>query len=107
MKNSKKFKSTFVKNSLVLLTFVLVLLLSTNSFAGTDGQELQTAYDKLTGIVGGIGGKIVALFSGVMCLIGCAVKFNGAAILSFFGVAVGVGTVSYIVDSTVTCMLYF
>ena len=93
--------------NIVLLSLVLILLLSNTSFAGTDGQELKTAYDKFSGIIGGIGGKLVALFSGAMGLIGCAVKFNPTAILSFFGVSIGVGSLSFIVDSTITCMLYF
>ena len=93
--------------NIVLITLIVLLILSSNSFAGTDGQELKSAYDKFSGIVGGIGGKIVALFSGVMSLIGCALKFNALAILSFFGVAIGIGTLSFIVDSTVTCMLLF
>lgn len=95
----------FLKISLI--TFSLMALLVTSAIAGTDGQELASAYSKLTGIIGGIGGKIIAFFSGVMGLIGCAVKFNPGAIMSFFGVAIGVGSLSFIVDSTVTCLLIF
>lgn len=94
-----------LETSLVILS--LVLLLNNSAIAGTDGQELASAYNKLTGIIGGIGGKIIAFFSGVMGLIGCTVKFNPVAIMSFFGVAIGIGSLSFIVDSTVTCLLAF
>ncbi|MDR1926362.1 MAG: hypothetical protein LBQ13_01570 [Endomicrobium sp.] len=95
------------RNYVALYVIVLLVILTDLSFAGTDGAELQGAYDKLTGIVGGVGGKIVALVSGTIGLIGCVVKFNPAAILSFLGVSIGVGSVSYIVDSTVSALLLF
>ncbi len=102
-----KSKGYIFLNAIVLTTVVMVLFFSSKSYAGTDGQELQSAYDKLAGLISGVGGKILALFSGAMGLIGCAVKFNPMAILSFFGVSIGVGSLSFIVDSTVTCMLNF
>jgi hypothetical protein len=86
---------------------ILIIISTSSAFAGTDGQELSGAYDKLVGIVGGVGGKIVALVSGALGLVGCAVKFNPTAILSFLGVSIGVGSVSFIVDSTVTALLNF
>lgn len=95
----------FFKTSLVTLSLMVFLI--TSAIAGNDGQELVSVYDKLTGIIGGIGGKIIAFFSGVMGLIGCTVKFNPVAIMSFFGVAIGIGSLSAIVESTVTCLLTF
>ncbi|MDR0422970.1 MAG: hypothetical protein LBH46_00075 [Rickettsiales bacterium] len=88
----------------ILFLSIVLLLFISPSFAGTEGEELSGAYDKLKGIVGGIGGKIVALLSGALGLIGCAVKFNPGAILSFLGVSIGVGSVSMIVDTTVTAL---
>jgi hypothetical protein len=85
----------------------MLCIFTVSSFAGTDGQELSGAYDKFKGIVGGIGGKIVALVSGALGLVGCAVKFNPGAIMSFLGVSIGVGSISFVVDATVTAMLCF
>lgn len=107
LKNTlKKNSHKIVEFSLLILVIFFILLIN-DSFAGTDGQELKSTYDKLVGLVSGIGGKIVALISGVLGLIGCAIKFNVGAVLTFFGVAIGVGTVSTIVDTTVTCLLTF
>jgi hypothetical protein len=93
--------------TLVLNILVISIILSSSAFAGTDGQELSGAYTKLSGLVGGIGGKIVALISGTFGLISSIAKFNPVAIASFFGVAIGVGSLSFIVDSTVTCLINF
>ena len=89
------------------LSIVLLLFLLNVSFAGNDGQELKGAYDKLVGLINGTGGKIIGIVSGLIGIIGCVVKFNYLAILSFFGVAIGIGSINLIVDTTITCLLYF
>ena len=106
-KSLKEIQIDKFQYNILTIIFTLVLIFTNCSFAGTDGQELNSAYSKLSGIVGGIGGKIVALTSGAMGLVSCAMKFNAAAILSFFGVAIGVGSIRTIVDTTVTCLLNF
>ena len=68
---------------------------------------MEGAYNKLMGIIGGYGGKIIAGITALFGFIGWVVKFNASAIVTFFAVAIGVGTVSTIVDSTITCLLNF
>ena len=92
---------------ILALSIILLLFLLNNSFAGTDGQELEGAYDKLVGLINGTGGKIIGIVSGLIGIIGCVVKFNYFAVLSFFGVAIGIGSINLIVDTTITCLLYF
>lgn len=91
----------------LILSMILLLLIFNISFAGTDGQELEGAYNKIVGLFTGTGGRIIGMVSGVCCIIACIIKFNYFAILSFFGVAIGIGSVNLIVDTTITCLLYF
>lgn len=105
LKSKSKSNSKTIR---VLFTISLLLLLfQTSSYAGTDGAELSGAYDKIVGLIGGIGGKIISIVSGVLGLTGMAVKFNPTAIYSFLGTAIGVGSLSFIVDTTVTAVMMF
>ena len=101
----KTLPESLVKFTLMILIILVAMIAPT--MAGTEGAELSPAYEKFSGIFGGAGGRIIALFFFFLGTISCALKFNSAAILSFFGVAIGVGSVSFIVDSTVTCLLCF
>lgn len=91
----------------VILLVIFLLIISNSANAGTNGQELSSVYEKFSGIIGGFGGKLIALISGVFGVMSCVMKFNPGAIFTFFGTAIGVGSISFIVDSTVTALLFF
>jgi hypothetical protein len=109
MSNEKKSTKSLINkiNTYLILAIIMIIFSPILAFAGTDGAELQGAYDKLVGFIAGIGGKIIALISGLFGIVGCVAKFNPPAIFTFFGVAIGVGSVGTIVDTTVTACLCF
>jgi type IV secretory pathway VirB2 component (pilin) len=98
-------KKSINKVLVYLVLLAVVLNLSTSSaFAGTDGAELQTAYDKILGLFKGMFGKLLALTSFVIGTTNCVVKFNPYVFFGSFGTALATGVVPYILDATITAI---
>jgi hypothetical protein len=96
-----------INYSFLLLAITLIVISSTNSFAGTDGAELNTAYEKLSGLIGGTGGKLIMGGSLITALVAWAQKANPLVIGTpiFIGIATAVAT--GVIDATVTSLLTF
>lgn len=94
--------------NIVLITLIVLLILSSNSFAGTDGGELAETYNKLTGIVGGYGGKIIGLLGIILAAVSW---LSNKGQFSSIGTAVGIililGSAAGFVGATITCLMLF
>lgn len=89
-------------------TLIVCYLYTTNvSFAGTNGAELKSAYDTLTGYLTGYAGKIISIVSWALGIVGSIAKFNTTAILTSFGVAITTTVAPLFVDATITATLNF
>ena len=61
-----KISSHFLKYLFFLGCMILIFLVAPHAFAGTDGAELKPAADKISGLIGGWGGKLVCMVSLLM-----------------------------------------
>ena len=93
--------------NIVLITLIVLLILSSNSFAGTDGGELAETYNKLTGIVGGYGGKIIGLLGIVLAAISWLSKSNFTVIGTAIGIILMLGSAASFIGATITCLMLF
>ncbi len=89
---------------LVIAIAIIICLNPDLSFAGTGGEELKTAVDKVVDLAEGSGGKLAAACAFVVSLI-AAVKGNILAFGSAFAVGVIAGIGPSLVTSGVTAII--
>lgn len=73
----------------LLIAFIVTLMNVDISFAAnTGGAEWNAAETNIRNLLGGAGGRILALVSLVFAIVGSVLKFNPIAVASSFGVAI-------------------
>jgi len=88
-----------------IVIFSINMLMMACSYAGQDGGQLKEAHAALGNIIGGYGGKIVALSSLALGLIGSAVRFNPYAIAGCFGTCMAASLGVSVVNNTITALI--
>ena len=91
--------------TLFILIFFISLYLPEHVFAGTGGTEFQSAESKVTDMIGGGLGRLIAVTSLAFALIGSVLRFNPMAIAGSLGIGLTAGVGTAIVKSGVTALI--
>jgi hypothetical protein len=87
------------------LMFLMLIGTLSYAYAGTTGAELRPAAEKLSGLIGGWGGKTICLCSLVLGIIGSAIKFNPYAVAGCMGTCVVSGLGVAVVNASITALI--
>lgn len=91
----------FLLNLIACFSFIHVL----SAYAGTDGAELSSAFDKMLGLITGTGGRIIVLTGAAFALITSMIKFNVVGLISSLGIGIAIGVLGPVINATVTVLL--
>ena len=106
MSTAERLWSVIAWKQVLYCLFILTLaLLATHAFAGTTGAELKPAADKVAGLIGGWGGKLLCLCSLALGVLGSLVKFNPYLIAGCFGVCVVTALGVAVINASVTALI--
>lgn len=88
-----------------IFLLLMLFLFSWHAYAGTTGAELRPAAEKLSGLIGGWGGKTICLTSLTLGLIGLVGRFNPYLVTGSFGTCIVSGLGVSVVNATVTALI--
>lgn len=106
VQTTKKYLFSPLSGQLFLLgLFSLSLLAPDMAFAGTGGEELKDAWGKVSDIVGGFGGKLIAGVGLLGALIGSVWGFNPKLVIGAGGIGVTAALGTNFINTTVGAII--
>jgi len=101
-----KFKQVMINSLTITIVIIAINILASNDvLAGQDGAQLKEAHAALGNIIGGYGGKLVALTSLGVGLVGSVLRFNPYAIVGCFGTCLAASLGVSVINNTVTALI--
>lgn len=91
---------------LACLFFIVLSVLSPDfAIAGTTGNELSGAWTKVSDIIGGFGGKLIAGVSFLCALVGSVWGFNPRLVIGAGGVGITTALAPTFINATVGALI--
>lgn len=95
-----------LKAQILCASFLLVsMMLPDSAIAGTTGNELSGAWTKVSDIIGGFGGKLIAGVSFLCALVGSVWGFNPRLILGAGGIGITTALAPTFINTTVGALI--
>lgn len=87
------------------VTFSVLMVLPEIASAGTTGQELQPAWNKVSELIGGFGGKLIAGIGLLGALVGSVWGFNPKMVIGAGGVGVTAALGTTFINTTIGAII--